>query len=186
MFFHGAEEAVFPGDSTGGAFHVAEHDDFAFAVEERGEEFAGFDAALEVIGGDEGGVLVGFEVGVDDHRGDSGADGIMDGRAEGAIVEGGEDESIDVADDHVFDDFDLGVAVIFLEAAFPDDVDVAEFLGGFECAGVDGFPEDVGGAFGDDADHEVFIGGCGVGGGVAGSWGVLLSARDGGEAQGQC
>ena len=119
-------------------------------------------AAYEVVGGDVAGGHFGFEGGIDNHDGDAGADGAFGGGDEGSVIEWGEDHAVDALRNEVFDDLDLLLAVVLAEGAFPDDFDGLafgfEFLLGFERAGVDGFPEFVAGAFGDNGDVEGFGG----------------------------
>jgi hypothetical protein len=87
-------------------------------------------------------VVGALEVGVEDDDGDLGGLGGLDRSAEGGVAEGGEDDAADALGDEAVDEVDLGFQVVLFERAFPEDVD-AGFLGGFDGAGVDGFPEFV-------------------------------------------
>ncbi len=90
---------------------------------------------------------------VEDDRGDPGPAGLRDRPDEGPVVERREDEGVDAGAGQGLDDLDLLVAVVFLERALPDDLD-AELPGGGQGPGMDGLPEFVGRADGDDGDPE--------------------------------
>ena len=92
-----------------------------------------------------------FEAGVDANGGDAGGLRLANDLAQAGLVERREQDAVDAAGDHVLNDGDLLFAVVFLLRPFPDDLD-AEFLTGFDCAGVERFPVLVGGPHGDDGD----------------------------------
>ncbi len=126
-------------------------------AEEFGEVVAAHFAAFFVIGGDEGGIIFGVDIGIDDDDGDFLGGGFVDDAGERGEIIGGQDNAGDIGGlEEVIDDFDLRGAVALFERSFPDDVEVFAILGGFIigalCAGVDGFPVNVGGALGDDGD----------------------------------
>ncbi len=107
----------------------------------------------KVVGGDESGVLLALEGRVEDDRGDAGPAGLGHRPHQGPVVERGEDQGVDAGAGQGLDDLDLLVAVVLLERALPDDLD-AELPGGGERSGMDGFPELVGRADGDDGDPQ--------------------------------
>lgn len=146
------EESGFALFGGGAALHVAEDGDAAFAAEDFGDAACGDASAFGVVGGDEAGDE-GFafgEAGVDDDDGFSAIGDFFGGVAEGDGIEWGEDDGV-VLEGLIADEVDLLGAVVLALWADEGDLDV-EFLGGFECACLDGFPIDVGGAFGDDGD----------------------------------
>lgn len=162
--FQGVEETGLAGFGAGGADGIAEEDDVSFAIEKFGHVIAGHFAAEIVVSGDEADVFVRLEIGIHDDDGDAGLGGGADGDGEGLGVEGGEDDSADVTDGKILNDLDLLIAVVFAEGTLPDDFGFdagsIEFLLGFDGPGVDGLPELVGGALGDDGNGVAIGGPC--------------------------
>src|SRR5690554_3553989 len=122
-------------------------------------------AAFVVVRGDETGVGMRLEPRVDDHDRYSAPDGRLDRAGEAARVERRQHDGVDAAADEVLDDLDLHLAVVLLLRALPDDVH-AELLSRLFGARMDGFPELVGRALGDDGDLEAFACGSGILGGA--------------------
>ena len=73
------------------------------------------------------------------------------GRDERPVVDRRQDDGVDAGVDHRLDDLDLLVAVVLAERALPDDLR-PELAGGRERPGVDGLPELVRRAHGDDGE----------------------------------
>ena len=156
IFFHDFEEAFLAFLGAGGADGEAEHDDVALAADEAAEIACGDAAAFTIVGRDVARDRFAREAGIDDDDGDFAAARGFHGRNERFIVERREHDAIDAAADEVFDDLDLLLAVIFLQRTFPDDVYGDALSGEFDLslfgARVDGFPEFMGRAFGNDGD----------------------------------
>lgn len=158
--FCGIEEAFFASHGACGTFGVAKHDDFAFVAESFGEAFSAFLSTNFVIGCDEALGFYIFEAAIYDDDGDSLIDCFLSWGFEGFFIERGEDEAIDLLGCEVFYNFNLSVLVVFFFWTLPEKINIV-CLGGFFGSGLHGFPEFVGGAFGDEADSELLAGGIG-------------------------
>ncbi len=113
-------------------------------------------AALFVVGGDEADEVFALEVRINNDRWDSGSLRVGDGGAQRRVIEWRQHNAIDAPRNHILDDLDLLLAVVFLERPFPENVDI-QFFGGLEGAGVDGFPEFMRRALGNHGNREAFV-----------------------------
>ena len=148
----GIQEAGFPGFGAGAAHLIAQQDHLAFAAELLGQEFTTELAALEVVGRDKTDLLVGLEIRVDHDGGNLGLSRARHRGDEGLGIQRSEHDAADFAGGEVLDHLDLLVAVVFAQGTLPEQLHLdalgAEFLLGFDGAGVDGFPELVCGPLG--------------------------------------
>ncbi len=121
--FEGVEKTLFAFFGAGLAFVVTEDDHAALVIQQLGHGLAGELAALVVVGGDEGFVGVGLDVGIDDDHGNILFGGGIDDVGEGIGIVGSQHDGGDTAIHHIFDDIDLLGAVVFQHGAMPDDVE---------------------------------------------------------------
>jgi hypothetical protein len=96
-------------------------------------------------------VRVALQPGIDDHDRDPLPDRVLDRAQQGPLVEGREHDATHAAADEVLDHGDLLGPVVLLLRTFEDHFD-AELFGGHQRAHVDGLPELVSGALGNDGD----------------------------------
>jgi len=95
---------------------------------------------------------------IDDHDRNPAPDRGFDGRNEPAVVERGEHDAAHALADEILDHLHLLLAVVLLERSLPDDAHRraggVEFTLGPDRAGVNGFPEFVGRALGNNRNVE--------------------------------
>src|SRR5205085_4853735 len=129
----------------------AEDGDTALPAEFRGEAVGGDRAALPVVCGDVGDVVLRADAGVEDRDGDALALRAFDDGDERVAVRGREHDAGDAPVDGVLDDVDLAGVVGLLRRAVPRDLDV-RLLARRVRARVDALPEEVRDALRDDGD----------------------------------
>ena len=110
-------------------------------------------AAVVVIGGDvtDDDRFVGQSA-IEDDRGNPFALGVGHRRHERRGVERRQDDAVDALRHEIADDVDLPLAIVLEQGALPVNIDVAEFLGRLEGAGVHRLPEHVRRALGNHGD----------------------------------
>ena len=121
--------------------------------------FAGLATTDIVVGRHETYIIVAFEAAVDYYHWYAVANRFRDGPAEGDVIKRGKDNPVDPTGDEIFHHPYLGLAVVFLERAFPDDLDaqVAQLLLGLDGTGVNGFPENVRGALRNNGNTDLCL-----------------------------
>jgi hypothetical protein len=133
-----------------------EEDQVPPAPHERADSLGGEHAPLPVVGGDIGNVMVSAQGAVENDRRYAEFLGLDHWRDKRAVIHRRQVDSVDPGSDHRLDDLDLFVPVVFLERAFPDDLNT-EFISGRLRSGMYGLPELMSSAHGNDGQPQLFL-----------------------------
>ena len=151
------EEAGFALFGGRGPFLVAEEEHGALPVEQLAHAPPRELAALAVVGRDVADLLARVvQGGIEDHGGDAGLGGLLDGPHEGMAVERGEDDAVDALADEALDHLELLLAVVLAQGSLPEHLDRhalrAKLRRGLLGPEVHALPVLVGGALGHHRD----------------------------------
>ncbi len=153
---HKIGEALLAGFGGGCARLHFHHGDLARAVEDLSQARGGHLTGGVIVGGHLGDEVRSIDAGIEDDDGDVLRRRAIDDGGHNPFVDGGEGDGGDVAVNHRLDDLDLPGVVGLLRRAVPKDLHLG-FARGLDGAAVDGLPEEMSAAFGNDADDDTLL-----------------------------
>ena len=117
-----------------------------------GKRFGGEFAGPQVVGGDEGNVVIAVEPGVENGHGNAHLRCATNDSHQGRALCRGEDNAVHAAVDHRIDNLDLTREFGFLRRPIPQDLDI-EVSPGHHHSGINRLPEDRRRTLGRHADN---------------------------------